>query len=93
VAVFAQLRVDTIRENTMRGLAHARTQGRVGGRPTVMTPERTAAAARMRADGQSIVHIAKVLGVGKSSVSRALAKAEAGATNTTQIAPLQRQAG
>nr|NLI49412.1 recombinase family protein [Propionibacterium sp.] len=33
VAVFAQLRVDTIRENTMRGLAHARAQGRVGGRP------------------------------------------------------------
>ena len=38
VAVFAQLRVDTIRQNTMRGLAHARAQGRLGGRPTVMTP-------------------------------------------------------
>jgi DNA invertase Pin-like site-specific DNA recombinase len=87
VAVFAQLRVDTIRENTMRGLAHARAQGRVGGRPTVMTPERTAAAARMRADGHSIVHIAKVLGVGKSSVSRALAKVGEDAT------PLQEQAG
>ena len=32
VAVFAQLRVDTIRQNTMRGLAHARAQGRLGGR-------------------------------------------------------------
>ena len=31
VAVFAQLRVDTIRENTRRGLAHARAEGRVGG--------------------------------------------------------------
>ena len=40
VAVFAQLRVDTIRENTMRGLAHARSQGRVGGRPSKMTPEK-----------------------------------------------------
>jgi len=76
VAVFAQLRVDTIRENTMRGLAHARAQGRVGGRPTVMTPERTAEAVRMRRGGASIAHIAKVLGVGKSSVSRALAKVE-----------------
>lgn len=37
VAVFAQLRVDTIRDNTMRGLAHARSQGRVGGRLSVMT--------------------------------------------------------
>ena len=38
VAVFAQLCVDTIRENTRRGLAHARSEGRVGGRPSVMTP-------------------------------------------------------
>lgn len=76
VAVFAQLRVDTIRDNTRRGLAHARAQGRVGGRPSVMTPERTAAAVRMREQGQSIAHIARVLGVGASSVSRALAKAE-----------------
>src|SRR5690606_12150209 len=44
VAVFAQLRVDTIRENTVLGLEHARRQGRIGGRPTVMTPERIAAA-------------------------------------------------
>lgn len=49
---------------------------RVGGRPTVMTPERTAEAVRMRRGGASIPHIAKVLGVGKSSVSRALAKVE-----------------
>lgn len=77
VAVFAQLRVDTIRENTMRGLAHARAQGRVGGRPSVMTPERTEAAMRMRQEGHSIAHIARVLGVGSSSVSRALAKVEA----------------
>ena len=74
VAVFAQLRVDTIRENTVRGLAHARAEGRVGGRPSVMTAERTAAAARMREQGDSIAQIAAVLGVGKSSVARALAK-------------------
>ncbi|KRC43020.1 recombinase family protein [Oerskovia sp. Root22] len=75
VAVFAQLRVDTIRQNTRAGLDAARAQGRVGGRPTVMTPERTAEAARMRAGGHSLAHIAGVLGVGASSVSRALAKA------------------
>ncbi len=72
VAVFAQLRVDTIRDNTRRGLAHARAQGRVGGRPTVMTAERTAAAVRMREQGDSVAHIARVLGVGASSVVRAL---------------------
>ncbi|MFK4761709.1 recombinase family protein [Microbacterium sp. ZW T5_45] len=75
VAVFAQLRVDTIRENTKRGLDHARAQGRVGGRPSVMTPERTAQALKMRAQGLSIQRIADVLGVGSSSVSRALDRA------------------
>ncbi|WP_454132249.1 recombinase family protein [Microbacterium lacticum] len=73
VAVFAQLRVDTIRENTVRGLAHARAEGRVGGRPSVMTPERTAAAADLRAKGYSYQEIGRLLGVGKSSVARALA--------------------
>ncbi len=74
VAVFAQLRVDTIRENTMRGLQFARSEGRVGGRPSVISPERLAEARRMRAEGRSIAHIAGVLGVGASSVSRALMK-------------------
>ena len=76
VAVFAQLRVDTIRENTMRGLAHARSQGRVGGRPSKMTPEKIAQAQRMRADNKSLEHIAAVLSVGKSTVACALAKAD-----------------
>lgn len=78
VAVFAQLRVDTIRENTVRGLEHARSQGRVGGRPTVMTSERIAAAERMREENQSFERIGRVLGVGASSVRRALSRASAG---------------
>ena len=74
VAVFAQLRVDTIRDNTLRGLEHARAAGRVGGRPSVMSPERTEAAARMRDDGKTLSQIAEVLEVGKSTVHRALAR-------------------
>lgn len=74
MAVLAQLRVSTIRENTRRGLAHARAQGRVGGRPSVMTPERVKAAVKMRGQEMSIAEIARTFGVGASSVSRALAK-------------------
>lgn len=74
VAVFVQLRVDTIRENTRRGLAHARTQGRVGGRPTVMTPERTRAAAALQGQGHSLSDIAAALNVSRSSVWRALSR-------------------
>ena len=83
VAVFAQLRVDTIRDNTRRGLAHARAQGRVGGRPSVMTPERVKAAVKMREQGMSIAAIARTFGVGASSVSRALAKHDEQASVTT----------
>lgn len=78
MAVFAQLRVDTIRANTRRGLAYAKSQGRVGGRPTVMTPERVEAAANLRAQGYTMAHIAKVLGVGKSTVARTLTRLDQG---------------
>ena len=40
MAVLAQLRMSTIRENTRRGLAHARTEGRVGGRRPRVTGDR-----------------------------------------------------
>lgn len=76
VAVFAQLRVDTIRQNTRDGLARARAEGRVGGRPTVMTPERTAQALRMRDEGMKAGAIAKTLGVGRSSVLRAFERVD-----------------
>lgn len=78
VAVFAQLRVDTIRANTRRGLEHARAQGRLGGRPTVMTAERTTAAVQLREAGNSVSAIARQLGVGASSVTRALARHDSG---------------
>ena len=72
MAVLAQLRVATIRENTRRGLEHARSQGRVGGRPTVMTPERLEAARRLRAGGMSLQKIGEALGVSRATVGRAL---------------------
>ena len=83
MAVLAQLRVATIRENTRRGLAHAKAHGRVGGRPTVMTPEKIAAARKMRAEDASYAHIARVLDVGASSVRRALTVDDANATHSS----------
>ena len=90
VAVFAQLRVDTIRENTRRGLEHARAQGRVGGRPTVMTTDRVTAAVQMRNAGSSVSAIARALGVGASSVTRALDRHD---TATRSGAPAGRGEG
>lgn len=76
VAVFAQLPVDGSRENTRAGLVSARAKGRIGVRPTVMTPERIEAAVLMWRQNKSIATIAAVLGAGASSVSRALTKVE-----------------
>lgn len=78
MATLAHLRVALIRENTKRGVEFARSQGRVGGRPTVMTPERIDMARQMRAaePPMSYDRIASTLGVGRNSVVRALSKAE-----------------
>lgn len=57
MAVMAQRRVSMIRENTRRGLAHARAQGKVGGRPRVMDADRTAAARQLREEGKSYAQI------------------------------------
>ncbi len=78
MATLAQLRIEMIRENTKRGIDYARSQGRVGGRPTVMTPERIAMAKTMRESDppMSYEQIAIALGVGRSSVTRALSQLE-----------------
>ena len=55
-------------------LEHARAQGRRGGRPTVMNAERVAAAVQLRDAGTSTTAIARALGVGASSVTRALTR-------------------
>lgn len=70
VAVFAQLRVDNIRENTLRGLERARAEGRVGGRPSVMDDEKRAVAKQLRAEGKSLREIGRILGVSAATVSR-----------------------
>lgn len=82
MSAFAELDVELLRERTHEGLAAARRQGRVGGRPTVMTPERTADAVRKYDEGVRISQIATVLGVGRASVRRALERARATETDT-----------
>ena len=65
MAAFAELERHMIRQRTVAGLAAAKAQGRVGGRPTVMDPDRHAV-------GESPTQIAKALGVSRASVYRHL---------------------
>ena len=69
-AALAQFESDLISERTKAGLAAARLQGRVPGRPSVMTSERLDAAQRLRADGLSYEKIATALGVSRATVVR-----------------------
>lgn len=68
----AEFERDLIRERTRAGLDAARARGRVGGRPTVMSPERIDTARKMHDEGVPVARIAETLGVGRSTVHRAL---------------------
>ena len=72
-ASLAQFERELIRERTMAGLAAARARGRIGGRPSVWTPEKLRTARAMHGSGEhDVSSIARVLGVSRASVYRAL---------------------
>jgi DNA invertase Pin-like site-specific DNA recombinase len=76
-ASLAEFERDLIRERTIAGLTAARARGRRGGRPTVWTTEKLSTARSMYKDGEhDVATIARILGVGRASVYRALASAK-----------------
>ena len=70
MAALAELERDIIHERTMAGLAAARAQGRVGGRPVVMDQDKIAAAQARLSRGESPTQIARALGVGVRTIYR-----------------------
>jgi DNA invertase Pin-like site-specific DNA recombinase len=73
IAAFAQLEADVTRERTLAGLAAARERGRVGGRPKALSQAMVAVAKTMLADGRRPGEVAAELGVGRSTIYRAVA--------------------
>lgn len=71
-ASFCQFEREIGQERTRSGLAAARAAGRVGGRPRVMTPEKSEAAAMMHAARKTPAAIAQALGVSRTTIRRAL---------------------
>lgn len=70
----AEFERDLIRERTMAGLAAARARGRRGGRPRALTPEKLKTARAMHSSGDhDVSSIARVLGVSRATIYRALA--------------------
>jgi DNA invertase Pin-like site-specific DNA recombinase len=69
----AEFERSLIRERTMAGLASARSRGRVGGRPPVMTPDKIKVARQLyRAKELTVEEIAKTIGVSRKTVYRHL---------------------
>lgn len=69
----AEFERELILERSRAGAAAARARGRQGGRPTVMSADKSRAARRMyEAREMTVQQIATVLGVGRSTVYRSL---------------------
>lgn len=71
-ASIAQFERERISERTKEGLAAARKRGRIGGRPTALSPERRAEVARMRdQEGRGIAELARLFEVSPNTIRRA----------------------
>ena len=69
----AEFERSLIRERTMAGLAAARSRGRVGGRPPVMTSDKIKVARQLyKARELTVEEIAKTIGVSRKTVYRHL---------------------
>jgi DNA invertase Pin-like site-specific DNA recombinase len=65
---------DLIRERTPDGLRTAQAQGRRGGRPPAVNDDVLDIARARRLRGESVTTIARHLGIGRSTLYRALAR-------------------
>jgi DNA invertase Pin-like site-specific DNA recombinase len=69
----AEFERDLIRERTKAGLDAARTRGRRGGRPTVMTPEKLDVARAMYdSRSHTLAAIAETVGISRATLYRSL---------------------
>ena len=66
----AEFERSLIRERTQAGLAAARRAGRTRGRPPKLTDAQQAEARKRRAEGATLIELARSYGVGKSTISR-----------------------
>ncbi len=71
IAAVAEFERDLLIERTQSGLKRAKDQGRVLGRPPVLTPVQQAEVRARRALGLSLGAVAKEFGVTKASIQRA----------------------
>jgi len=72
IGAFAEFEKSIIRERVFSGLDNARKKGRIGGRPTNLTPSVEEKILELKANGASIKKIKEECGVGTASVYKVL---------------------
>lgn len=72
MSAFAEMERELIRERTKAGLEAAKKDGRIGGRPKVMTAGRIDAAKKLVASGMTVAEVARTLGVSVPTMYRYL---------------------
>jgi len=70
IASLAEWERDLLIERTNEGLAHARAQGRIGGRPAKLTANQRQAALNSLEAGMSQRQVAETFGVSRSTIAR-----------------------
>jgi len=73
-AAFGQLEREMIVSRTNAGLASARSRGRIGGRPELVTKDRAEAAKAMLNKGKTPKEVCAALGLSKPTMYRGIAK-------------------
>lgn len=74
LGAFAEFERQMIRERTRAGLAAAREQGRIGGRPAKLSRQQETAALEMLDDGKRQAEVARIFQVHPSTISRLVAR-------------------
>jgi DNA invertase Pin-like site-specific DNA recombinase len=75
LGAIGEFELDLIRDRTRAGVEAARRRGKRIGRPPALDRDQLARARRMRDAGRSFSEVAEVLGVGRSTIHRALSGA------------------
>lgn len=76
LAIMAQMERRFIQRRTKAGLAEAKAQGRVGGRPRALDSKKAALAVRLSDEGEKVSDIAKTLNVSVPTIYRYIAAAK-----------------
>jgi DNA invertase Pin-like site-specific DNA recombinase len=74
LALIAEFETEIRRERQMEGIAKAKAEGRVGGRPTKVTPDVRLTIEALRSEGLSIREVAARVGLSKATIQKVIAE-------------------